>query len=186
MAPLGPAPEMVSKLRSRSLPVSWRSACSRSEASISPSLPLGASRRQPGQEAADRGAVAAMGARGCPPARPRSCRPWAAPRDRPRAPAAAPRGLQAVRRPHRRARRSTSTRLPARPSRSSAAPSSSGGATVTALPSQRQGAVGQLAAVDEEIDVPSACSSAKPSGERRARHVAAADVEQPGDRNRGR
>ena len=131
---------------------------------------------------AHRRAVAAMGARGCPRARPRSCRPWAAPPDRRRAPAS--RRPPAGASPPRTARsRSRSARAcPTLPSMSSAAPSSSGGARVTALPSQATVRVGHLAAVHVEVDMAVAVQQREAQRERRARHVAAAHVEQPGDR----
>ena len=46
----------------------------------------------------------------------------------------------------------------------------------------RQGAVGQLAAIHEEIDMAVAMQQREAQRERRARHVAAAHVQQPGDR----
>ena len=61
MAPFEPAPEIVGKLRSRKWSPSRRKASSRSLAAISRSLPpLRRLARQPGEEAGDRGAVAAM------------------------------------------------------------------------------------------------------------------------------
>ena len=46
----------------------------------------------------------------------------------------------------------------------------------------RQGAVGQLAAIHEEIDMAVAVHRREAQRERRARHVATAHVQQPGDR----
>ena len=125
-------------------------------------LPLFGVARQPAEEAGDRGAVAAM--RGADAVELDGVLAGLGQRDRigvahDGAPAACSRspprcGAVAV---------STSTRLPILPSVSSAAPSSSGGASVTALPSQATVRSGILRRSMKRSTWPSVCSSAKPS-----------------------
>ncbi len=92
------------------------------------------------------------------------------------------RGLQACGRPEGAVAVSIRTRLPVWPSVSRAPPNSSGGARVTALPSQASGTVRHLAAVHVEIDMAVCVQHGKAQREGRARNVAAPHVQQPGDR----
>ena len=146
------------------------------------SLPLVDSRREPAEEAADRGAVAAMGGADALELDGVLARLGQRHRDRHRARSWRPPPAGASPPRYGAVEVSISTRLPILPSVSSAAPSSSGGASVTALPSQATRAVGHLAAVHVEIDMTVGVQQGEAQRERRARHVAAAHVQQPGDR----
>ena len=174
--------------RPSAAPVSRRKASSVSTASISVSLPLRRLAREPGEEARHRGAVAAMRGAGAGDLGRVLHRLHAA------------RSGRARHRPCRRRSRcgATSATAPS-PGRGApcafAAPSASSarrqrrpaGATSATAPSARAGLVRELAPVDEQRRRgPRAGISAKPSGSGVCAHVAAADVEGPGDDCAGR
>ena len=147
----GPAPEIVSKLRSRKCsPL----AAEGFEPVAGGDLAQPALRRfarEPGEEAGDRGAVAAMRGAGAV----ELDRVLAGLRQQARVGGA----LDVARRPLRAGRRSTTRRSPDRPaprpraaSASSAGPSRSGGSIATRVAEMALEAGGELAAVDEQVD----------------------------------
>ncbi len=122
--------------------------------------------------------------RGCPRARPRSCTPSATGTGRRRGGSSPPPAASRSN-THDAAVAGSACTRPLSASASSAGPSRSGGAIATPLPRWRSSPAPAWP-VHEQRDAAVLAQDREGQRQRRVRHVAAADVEQPGDRFRHR
>ena len=187
MAPFGPAPEMVSETRGRlRMPVA--------AAESSPALDRGdlverALRRlrRARQEAGQRRAVAAMGRARAGELDRVLAAPWAAAQGSAAASALGAGRRQRVEDPRRRRRPDRAARGVRRPERGERRAEAPSGARERPRVAEmrRDGRRLTLRRIDEERRPAVRRQDARRPAARRVRHVAAADVEQPGDRMRG-